>query len=81
MCLHIGAILQFTHTYWIASPFSSLHSPWDNFIMVISLMGSLFYSLLISHNYNIENADDSFDIHKNAVLISMLITRSTKPDA
>lgn len=44
-------------------------------------MGSLFYSLLISHNYNIENADDSFDIHKNAVLISMLITRSTKPDA
>lgn len=37
--------------------------------------------LLILYNYNIENADDSFDIHKNVVLISMLITWSEKPDA
>lgn len=33
------------------------------------------------HNYNIENADDSFDIPKNVVLISMLIAWSKKPDA
>lgn len=30
--------------------------------------------LFIFHNYNVENVDDSFDIHKDGVLISMLIT-------
>ena len=62
--------------------FSSLHSPWDNFIIHLwSHRYTISPFLLISHNYNIGNADDCFDIHKNIVLISTLIAWSKKPVA
>lgn len=78
--LLMGGILQLTHIPWIAKRFLN-YVVLEIILLQWSHWCTISHFLLISHNYNIENADDSFDIHKNVVLISMLIAWSKKPDA